>query len=80
MPGVVQVKLLSYSAFSGPWRDYFPPFRGNFVHDIHLENSVNLRMLISYQFFGLAKMAVLPAELTACMQLSCCKFLEGGDG
>lgn len=76
MPGLVEVELLSYSAFSGLWRAYFPPFRGNFVHDIHLENSVNLRMLLSYQSFGLAKMAALPA----CAQLSCCKFLEGGDG
>lgn len=49
--------LLSYSAFSGPRRDDFPPFRGNLVHDIHLENSVNLRMWIAYQSFGLARMA-----------------------
>lgn len=37
--------LLNYSAFSGQRRDNFPPFRGNFAHDIHLENSVNLHFI-----------------------------------
>lgn len=61
MPGVAEVKkpiklLCIFSAEEG----LFSPFRVNLDHAIHLEHSVNLHMMISYQSFGLANMARLP--------------------